>query len=161
MFLAEKRGPASNLEARSFSSREVSLITGITMRQLQWWDERGIVSPERKDSRRTYLLPQVLEIMAAAQLRRKGLSLQKIRRVLRLLRPKAAQCLPGNRNGHSKLYLLCDGQGLYLEERPGFILDLLSEAERVMYVVCLSDLLARIQSYGDLHPQTNRQLPLF
>ena len=31
-----------------FTSREVIALTGITARQLQWWDERGVVKPERK-----------------------------------------------------------------------------------------------------------------
>ena len=28
-----------------FSSRDVIALTGVTARQLQWWDERGVVKP--------------------------------------------------------------------------------------------------------------------
>ncbi|HEX2597336.1 MAG TPA: MerR family transcriptional regulator, partial [Terriglobales bacterium] len=31
-----------------FTSSEVVALTGITARQLQWWDERGIVVPARE-----------------------------------------------------------------------------------------------------------------
>jgi len=37
-----------------FTSRDVILLTGITPRQLQWWDERGIVLPAREGHRRLY-----------------------------------------------------------------------------------------------------------
>ena len=33
---------------RQFTSNDVIALTGITARQLQWWDERGIVAPERE-----------------------------------------------------------------------------------------------------------------
>ena len=36
----------------SFTSREVVALTGITPRQLQWWDERGIVVPARSGHKR-------------------------------------------------------------------------------------------------------------
>ena len=32
-----------------FTSNEVVALTGITPRQLQWWDERGVVKPSAKD----------------------------------------------------------------------------------------------------------------
>ena len=31
-----------------FTSQQVIALTGITPRQLQWWDERGVVKPERE-----------------------------------------------------------------------------------------------------------------
>ena len=33
---------------QQFSSNEVLALTGITARQLQWWDERGIVVPQHQ-----------------------------------------------------------------------------------------------------------------
>ena len=39
-----------------FTSREAVRLTGITPRQLQWWDERGIVVPAREGHRRLYSL---------------------------------------------------------------------------------------------------------
>jgi len=29
----------------TFSSEEVAELSGVTARQLQWWDEKGVVSP--------------------------------------------------------------------------------------------------------------------
>ena len=39
-----------------FTSQQVIALTGITPRQLQWWDERGVVKPEREGHRRLYSL---------------------------------------------------------------------------------------------------------
>jgi DNA-binding transcriptional MerR regulator len=58
---------------------------------MQWWDERKLVSPRIKDHRRVYIPEQVLEILTVAALRRKRLSLQRIRKVLRLLRRELGQ----------------------------------------------------------------------
>ena len=37
-----------------FSTREVLDLTGVTARQLQWWDERRIVVPARQGRNRVY-----------------------------------------------------------------------------------------------------------
>jgi DNA-binding transcriptional MerR regulator len=74
-----------------FLSADVARIAGVSLRQLQWWDERKLVSPRIEDHRRVYVPDQVLEILVVAALRRKGLSLQKIRKVLRMLRRELGQ----------------------------------------------------------------------
>ena len=40
----------------TFSSLEVSRLTGVSLRQLQWWDEQGVVSPVQRGHRRLYQL---------------------------------------------------------------------------------------------------------
>ena len=69
-----------------FTSHDVVAVTGITPRQLQWWDERGVVKPEREGHRRRYSLDQVTEVAVICQLRRKGFSLQGVRKVMRFLK---------------------------------------------------------------------------
>jgi len=69
-----------------FFSKDVAQIVSISLRQLQWWDERKVVSPRQQDHRRVYSYLQVLEIFTVAAFRRKGISLQRIRRVVRSLR---------------------------------------------------------------------------
>src|SRR6266576_3221889 len=44
-----------------FTSRDVIALTGITVRQLQWWDERGVVRPEREGHRRRYSMNQLTD----------------------------------------------------------------------------------------------------
>ena len=45
-----------------FISEQVVALTGITPRQLQWWDERGIVVPSREGRRRLYTMEDLSEI---------------------------------------------------------------------------------------------------
>ena len=47
---------------RQFTSNEVMILTGITARQLQWWDERGIVVPQRKGHSRSYAWGELVTV---------------------------------------------------------------------------------------------------
>ena len=53
-----------------FLSADVARMAGVSLRQMQWWDERKLVSPRIKDHRRVYITEQVLEILTVAALRR-------------------------------------------------------------------------------------------
>ena len=69
-----------------FSTRDVLELTGVTARQLQWWDERRIVVPERKGRNRIYSAADLIDILVIEQLRLRSISLAQVRRVLRMLR---------------------------------------------------------------------------
>ena len=69
----------------AFTSQDVIALTGITARQLQWWDERGVVKPEREGHRRLYSMQNLTEVAVICELRRKGFSLQGVRKVMRFL----------------------------------------------------------------------------
>ena len=47
---------------QQFTSNDVIALTGITARQLQWWDERGIVAPGRKGHRRVYSWDELVTV---------------------------------------------------------------------------------------------------
>ena len=44
----KSRSPKSEGRPETFSSLEVSEVTGVSLRQLQWWDEQGVVSPVQR-----------------------------------------------------------------------------------------------------------------
>jgi DNA-binding transcriptional MerR regulator len=57
-----------------YSTAEVSKISGASLRQLQWWDERRIFTPKRvKSRRRMYSQAEVLAVMLWVQMRQKGI----------------------------------------------------------------------------------------
>ena len=68
-----------------FTSHDVVALTGTTPRELQWWDERGVVKPQRQGHRRVYSLENLTEVAVICELRRKGFSLQGVRKVMRFL----------------------------------------------------------------------------
>jgi len=141
------RSIAADDTDRVFTSREVSRIAKISLRQLQWWDERKLISPRQEGHKRVYLPEQVIESMVVAELRRKGLALQKIRRVMRFLRrdmaPRLQKHLSSPADG---LYLLTDGKSTHLESAPQRIIDLLKNARQAMWLVSVSDQVQRLAS---------------
>ena len=134
------------LPSPSFSSIDVSSVTGVSLRQLQWWDEKKVVSPRQEGHRRLYLAEEVLEISVIAELRRKGFSLQKIRRVLRFLQKEVGKRLGEILDPRSDLNLVTDGRNIYLEDDHQRIIDLLKSARQPMFLVCVSDQVRRISA---------------
>src|ERR1700675_4004499 len=98
-----------------FTSREVVDLTGITLRQLQWWDERRIVVPARQGHPRLYSTEDLAEVAVICELRRRGFSLQRVRKVMRFLQREFSKRLAETVTGSSDYHLLTDGRTLYLE----------------------------------------------
>src|SRR5207245_8347939 len=98
-----------------FTSRDVIALTGITARQLQWWDERRIVVPARQGHRRLYSMEDLAEIAVICVLRRRGFSLQRVRKVMRFLQREFSKRLGATVSGGSEYHLLTDGRTIYLE----------------------------------------------
>jgi hypothetical protein len=79
-----------------------------------------------------------------AELRRKGFSLQKIRRVLRFLQKDMGKRLSEAIEAASDVHLLTDGKSIFLEEAPTRIIDLLKNAKQPMFLVCVTDQVKRL-----------------
>jgi DNA-binding transcriptional MerR regulator len=147
MFKTRKPRPAAPLPGNGvYASSEVARISGVSLRQLQWWDEQNVVSPRHDGHKRVYLPQEVIEVAVIAELRRKGFSLQKIRRVLRYLQREMGKRLSEALNSESEIHLLTDGKSIYLEESPDRIVDLLKNARQPMFLVCVSDQARRLEA---------------
>lgn len=134
---------------QQFTSRDVVELTGITPRQLQWWDERGIVVPTRQGHRRLYSFEDLSEVAVICQLRRKGFSLQRVRKVIRFLQKEFGKRLAQTVTGASDYHLLTDGKSLYLETSPQQIVDILKNSRQPMLAICLSDTVRQVRA--DIH----------
>ena len=130
----------------SFTSRDVARLTGISARQLQWWDERGIVVPARQGHRRIYSFEDLTEVAVICELRRKGFSLQRMRSVVRFLQREFGQRLAKTVSEGSSYHLLTDGRSLYLETSPQIIVDILKNSRQPMFAVCLSDTVRQVKA---------------
>ncbi len=129
-----------------FTSRDVIALTGITARQLQWWDERGVVRPEREGHRRLYSLNQLTEIVVICQLRRKGFSLQGVRKVVRFLDREFSKRLAEIVDRNSEIHLLTDGKHLYLETSAKQIVDILKNSNQPILGICLTDAVRQVRA---------------
>ena len=79
-----------------YSSREVAQLTGLTARQLQWWAKANLFPPTVESHKteaggfteRRYTPIELLELMVLADLRRKGFTVARIRKLLQVLKTR-------------------------------------------------------------------------
>ena len=152
MFKTKKDISVAATDQERYTSGDVARIAGVSLRQLQWWDERSVVSPSQEGHRRVYLPQEVVEVSVIAELRRKGFSLQKIRRVLRFLQREMGKRLGDALAGDSEIHLITDGKNIYLEDEPGRVIDVLKNAKQPMFLVCVTDQLRRFQAPANRKP---------
>ena len=131
---------------RQFSSNDVIALTGITARQLQWWDERGVVVPGREGHRRVYSWDELVTVAVICQLRRRGFSLQRMRKVIAFLQKEFGTNLAASVSATSEYHLLTDGTRLYLRTSARQVVDLLKNARQPMFGICLSDEVRRVRA---------------
>jgi DNA-binding transcriptional MerR regulator len=117
----------------SYSAREVAALTGLTARQLQGWDVTKVfppaIAPRRTTSggytERRYTPVEVIELLALAELRRRGFTPASLRLMMDTLRDCFRRRLAETLDDAGDLRLLTDGRGLFLQTRQGHIFDLL------------------------------------
>jgi len=133
---------------RQFTSNDVIALTGTTARQLQWWDERGIVAPGRQGHRRVYSWDELVTVAVICQLRQRGFSLQRMRKVIGFLRQEFGTSLAATVSASSEqeYHLLTDGTHLYLRTSARQVVDLLKNARQPMFDICLSDEVRRVRA---------------
>jgi DNA-binding transcriptional MerR regulator len=131
---------------QQFTSAQVVRLTGITPRQLQWWDERGIVVPRREGHRRLYSADDIAEIAVICALRRKGFPLQKVRRIMKFLQKELGRRLSEAVSTGSDYHLLTDGKRIYLENSQREVVDVLKNSRQPLLGVCLTDAVREVHA---------------
>lgn len=129
-----------------FTSNQVIALTGITARQLQWWDERGIVAPAKQGHRRLYTFDDVAEMAVICELRRRGFSLQRVRKVMRFLQRELGKRLAQTATAASDYHLLTDGTRIFLENSERQVIDILKNSRQPMFAICLSDTVRQVRA---------------
>jgi len=129
-----------------FTSTQVIGLTGITARQLQWWDECGIVVPQREGRRRLYTLDDVTEIAVICALRRKGFPLQRVRSIIKFLQREFGKRLASTVSSGSEYHLLTDGKRIYVENSQRQVIDILNNSRQPMLGLSLSDAVREVHA---------------
>lgn len=78
-WLSEQQG------TRKLRSQELAQAFAVSLRQLQWWDERRVVEPAHEGHTRQYTFEDAVLIGAIANLRTREASLYEVRKILRSL----------------------------------------------------------------------------
>jgi DNA-binding transcriptional MerR regulator len=117
----------------TYTSREVAELTGLTARQLQWWDDKRLFAAHIASKRterggyteRRYTPVDLLELLVLAELRRQGISVAQLRRLLETLRTAFGVRLFETIGGGGPLTLLTDGRGVYGRTASGELFNML------------------------------------
>ena len=99
----------------AYDSKMASRIVGVSLRQIQYWDERGFVRPSVKPAqgrgtKRLYSFRDLLCLKVVKDLTHHGFSLQKIRRCLQPLKHYTAHAGPSL----DSLKYVTDGEKLFV-----------------------------------------------
>jgi len=127
----------------TYSAREVAALTGLSARQLQWWDARRVFTPAVASKRtpaggfteRRYTPVDLLELMVLADLRRQGLSVPRIRLLLDTLRERFGIRLFDAIGGAGSVTLLTDGTEIYARTADGEFINVLRAPDQPLLVV--------------------------
>jgi DNA-binding transcriptional MerR regulator len=128
---------------KNYSSREVAAITGLSARQLQWWDSRKVIKPSIASHRtaaggfteRRYSPVDLFELVVLADLRRSGLSLSKMRLLLETLRKRFGIRLFDAVGGGGAVTLLTDGKEIYARTDNGQFFNVLRAPTQPLLVI--------------------------
>lgn len=126
-----------------YSSREVAQLTGLTARQLQWWAKRNLFLPAVPSHKteaggfteRKYTPIELLELMVLADLRRKGFSVGRIRRLLQVLKSRFKTRLYDAIEGGGPVTLYIDGENIYARTEEGELFSILDNAAQPMMMM--------------------------
>jgi len=128
---------------KTYSSREVAALTGLTARQLQVWDAGGLLTSTIPSHRteaggyteRRYTPIELFELLVLADLRRRGFSVHQLHRILRILKEQFGERLFDATGGGGSVQLLTDGREIYARTANGAFFNLLKAPSQPMLVI--------------------------
>jgi DNA-binding transcriptional MerR regulator len=128
---------------RTYSSREVAALTGLSARQLQVWDASGLVSPAIPShptaaggyTERRYTPIELFELLVLGDLRRRGFTVPQLHTIVRSLRHQFHLRLFEATGGGGDVQLLTDGQSIYARTAQGEFYNLLEAPTQPLLVI--------------------------
>jgi len=139
---------------RTYSSREVAGLTGLSSRQLQLWDAGGLLSPTIPSHKteaggyteRRYTPIELFELLVLADLRRRGFTIHQLHKIQEILRDQFGERLFDATGGGGQVQLLTDGQEIYARSASGAFFNLLKNPSQPMLVIGNEGLLRTLSS---------------
>ena len=149
---------------KTYSSREVAALTGLSARQLQLWDAGGLLMPAVRPRRteaggyteRRYTPIELFELLVLADLRRRGFTVHQLHAMLRILKEEFGQRLFEATGGGATLQLLTDGRDIYARTASGAFFNLLKSPTQPLLVVGGDDKLRELTGRARARPRAKR-----
>jgi DNA-binding transcriptional MerR regulator len=113
-----------------YTTAQVKRIACVTVRQLQWWDEAGLLSPIQCDHQRLYEPRQAFQAMLFRELRERGFSLADVRDIWQAARRQGFQ-LPDE----TRSWMLTDGKRVVFLSHPDVVLAFLEQRRNPVFVL--------------------------
>ncbi|NCO83890.1 MAG: hypothetical protein COZ31_04125 [Nitrospirae bacterium CG_4_10_14_3_um_filter_44_29] len=120
----------------NFNSKAVSKITGLSFRQIDYWDSTHFIKPSVSEatgygSVRLYSFNDLIQLRVAKTLMDKGISIQKIRKAINYLKKN----MPEIKKPLSELKFLTDGETIFvLTKDKKEIIDTLKSGQLVFSI---------------------------
>ena len=151
---------------KTYSSREVAALTGLTARQLQVWDSSGLMSsaipshrtPAGGYTERRYTPIDLFELLVLADLRRRGFTIHQLHLILRILKEQFGTRLFEATGGGGPVQLLTDGRELYARTSRGDFFNLLKTPTQPLLVVGDEGLLRELSGKVRRTKRTRRRV---
>jgi DNA-binding transcriptional MerR regulator len=148
---------------KTYSSREVAVMTGVTARQLQIWGASGLLAPSIPSHRtaaggyteRRYTPVELFELLVLGELRRRGFSVPQLHAIVRTLKNQFGIRLFDATGGGSLVQLLTDGREVYARTSTGEFFNLLRTPTQPLLVVGDEGLLKELS--GKLKPARKKR----
>ena len=149
----------------TYSSREVAAMTGLSARQLQWWDAKRLFASHiasRKTDRggyteRRYSPVDLLELLVLAELLREGKSVAQLRRLLATLRDQFRVRLFETIGGGGPLTLYTDGTDVYGRTSNGDLFNMLRDPQQPMLMITEVENLRELSPRSVKRPRSRRK----
>jgi DNA-binding transcriptional MerR regulator len=150
---------------KTYSSREVAALTGLSARQLQLWDAGGLLSPAIPSHRtaaggyteRRYTPIELFELLVLADLRHRGFSVHQLHLIVDTLKHQFGSRLFDATGGGGPVQLLTDGREIFARTVRGEFYNLLTAPAQPLLVVGNEGLLKELSS--SLRPRRRARKP--
>ena len=129
----------------AFNTKTVIRITGLTQRQIDYWDRTHFIKPSVKEASgygtaRLYSFIDLVQLKVAKMLIDKGISLQKIRKSINYLKKN----FPDIEKPLAQMRFITDGETLFvLTDNKKKILDTLSKGQMV-FALAIGELIEEL-----------------
>jgi DNA-binding transcriptional MerR regulator len=153
---------------RTYSSREVAALTGLSARQLQGWDADGLLPPAVPSHRtaaggyteRRYSPIDLFELLVLADLRRRGFSVHQLLTIQRVLKEQFGTRLFDSTGEGGVVRLLTDGREIYARTAAGEVFNLLRTPGQPLLAIgdegLLKELSAKVRRRAKRKPAARR-----
>ena len=134
----------------NFNTKAVHRATGLTIRQIDYWDRSHFIKPSVSEANgtgsvRLYSFTDLVQLKVAKTLMEKGITLQKIRKAITYLKTN----MPDVEKPLSELRFLTDGATIFVITRDDKqIVDTLKKGQLV-FSIALGDLIEGLPWRGD------------